>query len=94
MQIVKVAANPSGSHDFHFAKNITTVPEGWAVIPDDMEMPESFPFVSIEVDDNGVVTSMIPGIKPPAPEPEPTWQERTEAQIIYTAMMTDTLLEV
>lgn len=27
------------------------------------------------------------------PEPEPTWQERTDAQIFYTAMMTDTLLE-
>ncbi len=30
----------------------------------------------------------------PAPkEPEPTWQDQIEAQVAYTAMMTDTLLE-
>ena len=27
-------------------------------------------------------------------KPEPTWQDRLEAQTFYTAMMTDTLLEV
>lgn len=30
----------------------------------------------------------------PEPEPEPTQLDRIEAQVIYTAMMTDTLLEV
>lgn len=30
---------------------------------------------------------------PPAPEPEPTQLDRIEAQVTYTAMMTDTLLE-
>lgn len=29
-----------------------------------------------------------------APEPEPTSEERIEAQALYTALMTDTLLEV
>lgn len=28
------------------------------------------------------------------PEPEPTPEERIEAQVLYTALMTDTLLEV
>ena len=28
------------------------------------------------------------------PEPEPTQEERMEAQLLYTALMTDTLLEV
>ena len=28
------------------------------------------------------------------PEPEPTTEERMEAQVLYTALMTDTLLEV
>ena len=28
------------------------------------------------------------------PEPEPTAEERMEAQVLYTALMTDTLLEV
>lgn len=30
----------------------------------------------------------------PVPEPEPTQMDRIEAQVTYTAMMTDTLLEV
>lgn len=30
----------------------------------------------------------------PAEAETPTWQDRMEAQIAYTAMMTDTLLEV
>ena len=30
----------------------------------------------------------------PEPEPEPTQLDRVEAQVTYTAMMTDTLLEV
>ena len=30
----------------------------------------------------------------PEPEPEPTQLDRVEAQAVYTAMMTDTLLEV
>lgn len=30
---------------------------------------------------------------PPAPDPTPSWQDRIEAQMMYTAMMTDTLLE-
>ena len=29
----------------------------------------------------------------PEPEPEPTQLDRVEAQVTYTAMMTDTLLE-
>ena len=28
------------------------------------------------------------------PEPEPSLEERMEAQVLYTALMTDTLLEV
>ena len=32
--------------------------------------------------------------KPPELEPEPTQFDRVEAQVTYTAMMTDTLLEV
>lgn len=40
------------------------------------------------------VTAMTEGVVPPVHEPEPTWSEQMEAQITYTAMMTDTLLEV
>lgn len=30
---------------------------------------------------------------PPAPPPEPSEQDKLEAQVLYTALMTDTLLE-
>ena len=40
------------------------------------------------------VIAMREGIVPEAPEPAPTWNEQMEAQLTYTAMMTDTLLEV
>ena len=68
------------------------------MIPEDFPVPASFPFVTIEAEENadGImsVISMTEGIVPEAPEPEPTWNEQMEAQITYTAMMTDTLLEV
>ena len=50
---------------------------------------------------NGVVQSMTPDeiaeferYQAEMPEPEPTPDERMEAQVLYTALMTDTLLEV
>lgn len=40
------------------------------------------------------VTAMTEGEVPPVSESVPTWSEQMEAQLTYTAMMTDTLLEV
>lgn len=140
MWIVNLTENPNGSHNDHRADHITTVPDGWAMIPDDFPVPETFPFVSIEaeeltyirevevlkevtkkrktgmVDENGqpimeeysameivkeqrkytmmTVTDMTEGTLPePVPE-TPTQFDQIEAQVTYTAMMTDTLLEV
>ena len=48
--------------------------------------------------DNGTIRDMTPEeIERQAaemPDPEPTPEERMEAQVLYTALMTDTLLEV
>lgn len=100
MKIIEIKANELGGHDnqdFH-----GVVPEGWAVIPDTMTIPDTFPFVNITVadsDEEGIpfVTSMTAGKVPdpePEVEPEPTQLDILEAQVTYTAMMTDTLLEV
>lgn len=51
MWIVKLEANPNGSHNDHRADHIATVPEGWAMIPDDFTVPSTFPFVGIEAED-------------------------------------------
>lgn len=51
MWIVNLEANPNGSHNDHRADHITTVLDGWAMIPDGFEVPSTFPFVSIEAEE-------------------------------------------
>ena len=140
MKMLEIAALPNGAHrnqTFH-----GNLPDGWAVIPDDMEIPATFPFVNIEaegithyravevmrdvtktrevvtVNEDGeevttteeyteqemvtekepytvmTVTSMTAGVMPEVKpeEPMPTQLDIIEAQVTYTAMMTDTLL--
>lgn len=102
MTIIKISPYDNGGHDNNTIYGATPetfpVPDGWAIVPDDLERPETYPFVDITVDDSNppVVLTMTPGIVPP-PEPipeEPTQLDRVEAQALFTALMTDTLLEV
>lgn len=70
MQIIEISALPNGAHR-NQTGDFRTIPEGWAVVPEEMEIPETFPFVNIETED-GVVTSMTAGtVREPEPEPEP-----------------------
>ena len=95
MQIIEIAPLDNGAHNNQTSSAITSPPPGWAEIPAGMAVPETFPFVDIEVEKN-VVTKMTAGVVPepePAAEPEPTQLDRLEAQSIYTAMMTGTLME-
>lgn len=93
MKIIEIVALDNGAHR-NQSCNISTVPEGWAVIPEDMEIPNTFPFVNIEVED-GTVVSMTAGTVPEVEpvEEEPSAMDVLEAQVMYTAMMTDTLIE-
>lgn len=94
MRIIEIAALSNGAHRNQNG-GISAAPDGWAVIPDGMEIPDTFPFVDITVKD-GIVTSMTAGVVPepePMPEPEPSEMDILEAQVMYTAMMTDTLIE-
>lgn len=96
MQIIEIAPLDNGAHNNQTSSAITSPPPGWAEIPAGMEIPETFPFVDIEVSGN-VVTKMTAGVVPepePEPTPKPTQLDRVEAQTVYTAMMTDTLMEV
>lgn len=95
MQIIEIKALENGAHSNQTSGAIKAPPPGWAEIPAGMEIPETFPFVDIEVEGN-VVTKMTAGTVPepdPEPTPESTQLDRIEAQSAYTAMMTDTLLE-
>ena len=51
MWIVSLTPNPNGSHNDHRADHITSVPEGWAMIPEGFPVPDTFPFVDIEAED-------------------------------------------
>ena len=56
MNIIEINALINGAHRNQSGANV--LPEGWAIIPDDIIIPKSFPFVDIEVDGN-IVTSMM-----------------------------------
>ena len=56
MNIIEINALTNGAHRNQSGANV--LPEGWAIIPDDIIIPKSFPFVDIEVDGN-IVTSMM-----------------------------------
>lgn len=98
MRIIEIAALPNGAHRNQNG-GISVVPEGWATVPANL-VCESFPFGEVEVSDvDGVATvtgwSPLPIPEPePMPEPAPSQLDIIEAQVTYTAMMTDTLLEV
>ena len=92
MGIIEINALDNGAHR-NQTGNFSVVPEGWAVIPDGITIPDTFPFVNITVND-GVVTSMTAGTVPEVEPVEevPTQLDRIEAQVTYTAMITDTLI--
>ena len=100
MHIINLTPLAPGVYNDHRADHITAPPEGWAYIPEDMSLPSTFPRLgsidAAEVDGVMTVTAMTEGTLPDdAPESEqPTQLDRLEAQVTYTAMMTDTLLEV
>ena len=77
MRIVKIESESNGFHDNRMG-NISYVPDGWAVIPENMKLPAMFPFVDNEVK-NGIVTSMVAGIVPDAVESKPTVKQQIEA---------------
>lgn len=56
MKIIEIQALSIGAHR-NQSGEFSSVPEGWAVIPEDMEIPSTFPFVDIVVED-GIVTEI------------------------------------
>ena len=88
MRIVEIQALDNGAHR-NQTGNFSTIPTGWAEIPADVAIPETFPFVDLVVKD-GKVVSMTDGVVPepePEPEPEPTETERLRADVDFLAAM-------
>ena len=88
MKLIETQALPNGAHRNQTTTS-TTIPTGWAEIPADVAIPETFPFVDIQVEGNKVV-SMTAGVVPdpePQPEPEPTETEQLRADVDFLAAM-------
>lgn len=88
MRIIEIMPLSNGAHRNQETTS-TRVPDGWAVIPEGMEIPETFPFVDLVVEGNKVV-SMTAGVVPdpePEPEPEPTETEQLRADVDFLAAM-------
>lgn len=91
MLIIEIKALENGAHRNQTGR-FSTIPEGWAVMPDDMET-QSFPFGEVEAEEkDGVmtVTKWVAGTIPEAEEPEPSASEAEQlrADVDYIAIMT------
>ena len=80
MLIIEIRPLENGAHRNQTC-NLNAIPEGWAEVPDSISVPDTFPFVDIEVDGQ-IVTAMTAGTVPepePEPEPEPTLEDRVSS---------------
>lgn len=80
MNIIEIKPLGNGAHRNQESDSIYVVPEGWAIIPEDIEIPDTFPFVNIETK-NGFVIAMTPGIVPEPTDPIPTELETLRAEV-------------
>lgn len=83
MRIVEITPLSNGGRNNQTTDFAVPVPDGWAVIPDDMEC-ENFPFGEItveEIDGVKTVVKWIPGVMPePTPvTPQPTLESRVSS---------------
>ena len=62
MIIIEITALSNGAHR-NQTGTFSAVPSGWAEIPDSIAIPDTFPFVNIEVDGQ-TVTAMTAGVIP------------------------------
>ena len=86
MNIIEIKTRPNGAHRNQSGGNV--LPDGWAVIPDGMEM-QNFPFGEVVVEDvAGVptVTAWVAGI---VPEPEEETTEPTDTDVLNILLGVD-----
>lgn len=94
MIIIEIQPQRNGAHRNQTIQGGMACPDGWAIIPADMAIPRTFPFVDLAVEENQVV-SMTARVVPepePEPEPEPTEMEQLRADIDFVAAMTGVTL--
>lgn len=83
MYMIEIIALDNGAHNNHTYHGV--LPEGWAVIREDISELENFPFGEVtaeEIDGLMTVTSWTPGEMPePEPAPEPETEDNVWEQL-------------
>lgn len=79
MRIVQIISSDDGSHKIEELEEGAAIPEGWALIPNGMSLPNTAPYFDIVVSE-GMVVRITPS-KVPAPISE---QEPSTEYISYT----------
>lgn len=87
MTIIEIQPQSNGAHRNQTIQGGMACPEGWAIIPADVPIPATFPFVTLTVEGQ-TVTGMEPGVMPEPEIPAPTEAEQLRADIDYLAAMT------
>ena len=82
MHIVQLKALSNGAHPDLCSENITTPPEGWAVIPEGFLLPVSFPFVDIQAQELPYTRT----VEDIAEDGEPVTVRQTVSVLTVTAM--------
>lgn len=78
MRFIEIESLENGGHDNFTTSEQIETPEGYVIIPDDMELPYSFPFCTFHYR-KGVVTDMSPL---PIPAPPPIYDEPDPSEIL------------
>lgn len=86
MTIIEIQPQSNGAHRNQTIQGGMACPEGWAIIPADVPIPATYPFVTLTVEGQ-TVTGMEPGVVPEPEIPAPTEAEQLRADIDYLAAM-------
>lgn len=82
MRLIKIEAETSGGHAYQTIDSISTIPDGWAVVPDDMETP-NMPYGDITVEEIDGVMTVTSWEARENPEPtEPTEREPSADEVL------------
>ena len=78
MKIIELSALSNGAHRNMDSSALSVPLEGWAMIPEEMALPDTYPFVEVEAEEiDGImtVTALTPGTVP-EPDLEPIKAQR------------------
>ena len=91
MTIIEIQPQSNGAHRNQTIQGGMACPRGWAIIPENMPIPETFPFVTLTVEGQ-TVTGMETGVVPEPETPAPTETEQLRADVDFLAAMTGVTL--